>query len=365
MLPDEPRRGFLRSLAARRDAALTARQGLAEGVEPMRRRFPLIGLALLLVSTTVANAQNANWLEEVFPQRFHDFGTVAKGSKVSHTFKVINTTDQDIHIASVAPKCGCTDVKVRAYLIPPGTQTVIEALIDTTKFQGKKDSGLTLKLDKPVFAEVDLNLTCFIRTDVVVNPGQVDFGTVSRQSKPTLAINLTYTGGNPNWGITKIQVISPHIKATAQEVARSGGQVQYVISTTLNPTAEIGFFKDEITLLTNDPTGPAIPISVAAMVQSSVTAAPAILTIGRVKAGESVSKTVLVRSGQPFKVTGLKPTRDELSGKVAEGQKTMHSVTLTFKAPAEPGPFNAVMEVQTDLKDEPPLKVAAFATVIQ
>ncbi len=331
----------------------------------MRRRLSVLSLVCVALSGAMAHAQDVKWLDQVFPQRFHDFGTVAKGSKVAHTFKVINTTEQDIHIAKVSPKCGCTDVKVRAELIPPGTQTIIEAVIDTTKFQGRKDSGLTLKLDKPFFAEVDLNLTCFIRTDVVVNPGQVDFGTVSRQSKPTLAINLTYAGGNPNWAIIKMQTVSPHVKSTIQEVARTGGQVQYVLSTTLNPTAELGFFKDEVTLFTNDPNGPTIPISIAAVVQSSVTAAPAILTIGRVKAGESISKTVYVKAGQPFKVTGLRPSRDELSAKVAEGPKTLHAVTLTFKAPPEPGPFNAVMEVETDLKDEPAIKVPAFATVVQ
>ena len=61
-------------------------------------------------------------------------------------------------------------------MIPPGTQTTVEATLNTTNFQGYKASGLTLILDRPAFVEVDLNLTCFIRGDIVMNPGQIDFG---------------------------------------------------------------------------------------------------------------------------------------------------------------------------------------------
>ncbi len=73
-----------------------------------------------------------------FPERSHDFGTVARGSKVRHSFPVVNSTDQPIHIKSYRAKCGCTDVRLGARDIPPGTQTVVEAVIDTTNFHGYK-----------------------------------------------------------------------------------------------------------------------------------------------------------------------------------------------------------------------------------
>ena len=120
----------------------------------------------------------------VFPERAFDFGTVARGSKVHHTFKLLNRTNQEIHIADWRTKCGCTEVRVGAREIPPGTQTIIEAVIDTTKFQGYKASGLTLVIDRPSFVEVDLNLTCFIQGEIVLNPGQVDFGIVRHASQP-------------------------------------------------------------------------------------------------------------------------------------------------------------------------------------
>ena len=36
----------------------------------------------------------------------------------------------------------------------------------------------------------------------------------------------------------------------------------------------------------------------------------------------------------------------------------------TSKVPTQAGPYNAVCEISTDLKDEPPARVTLFATVV-
>src|SRR3954452_22864943 len=113
----------------------------------------LVVWAVLAISPAVAQ----DWVAAAFPERAFDFGTVARGSKVLHTFKLLNRTNQDIHIADWRTKCGCTEVRVGAREIPPGTLTLIEAVIDTTKFQGYKATGLTLVIDRPNYVEVDLN----------------------------------------------------------------------------------------------------------------------------------------------------------------------------------------------------------------
>ena len=145
--------------------------------------FWIASSALSIVVGSACRAQG-DWLTSVFPERAYDFGTVARGSQIRHSFAVVNTTNEDIRIVDKRTKCGCTDVKIGAYVIPPGTQTTIEATINTTNFQGYKASGLTLILDRPTFIEVNLNLTCFIRGDIVMNPGQFDFGIWRRSAKP-------------------------------------------------------------------------------------------------------------------------------------------------------------------------------------
>ena len=87
-----------------------------------------LSVVAVLASLRADPAGAADWTDAVFPERSHDFGTVARGSKVRHSFKLVNSTNQEIHIASWRTKCGCTDVRVGARDIPPGTQTVIEAV---------------------------------------------------------------------------------------------------------------------------------------------------------------------------------------------------------------------------------------------
>jgi hypothetical protein len=318
----------------------------------------LIGWAALALPAVAA----PDWVSQVLPERSFDLGTVARGSRVLHSFRLMNRTNQEIHIADWRTKCGCTEVRVGAREIPPGTQTVIEAAIDTTKFQGFKASGLTLVIDRPSHVEVDLNLTCFVQGEVVITPGQVDFGIVRRGTTPTITLTLNYTGSHPDFAVTRMRTRTSDVTGKVQRT--SEGTAQFLLTATLSPTLETGYFRDEFTLFTNDPAVPTIPVSVTAQVQSAVTISPSVLNLGRVQPGQVVRKSVLVRSALPFRLTAVKASNDDLSATSdPDGARPMHTVNLTFKAPAQPGPYHAVCEIATDLKDEPIGRVSTFATV--
>jgi hypothetical protein len=328
------------------------------------RCFALVFAAWVATAPSPAHAQQ-NWYDTIFPNgRSYDFGTVARGSKVRHSFLLRNSTNYDIHIAHWRAKCGCTDVKVGARDIPPGTQTTVEATLDTTKFEGYKASGLVLVLDRPQFIELDLNLTSFIRGDVTLTPGYVDFQVVQRGSKPSVTLNLVCY--RPGWEIVKVHTVSDKVKAEVRKLVQTpGAAAQYQIVATLDPDAPTGHFRDEITLLTNDPSSPSIPISVTAAIQAGVSVAPSVINLGRLKPGEEVKKSILVKAARPFKVTGVNAGKPDLTATGAfEDAKPFHTVTLKFKAPTQPGPYNAVLEITTDLKDEPPAKLTTFATIM-
>jgi hypothetical protein len=328
------------------------------------RQLSLLVTAWAALSLQPAGAQS--WVESVLPERSYDFGTVARGSKVRHAFPLVNRTNQELRIATWKTKCGCTEVRVGAQVIPPGTQTTVEAVIDTTRFVGHKPSGLTLVFDQPTYTEIDLNVSCFILGELTLNPGGVDFGVVTRSAaeKPSVQLTLAYAGGQPNWGITRMQTGSEHLKASLQEQSRTpDGRVNYLLTATLDPSDLNGYFKDQITLFTNAGSQ-TIPISVTGQVQSSVTVSPSPLVIGPVKAGQTVTKTLLVRSSQPFKVTGVKPSKDDVTASPDDNTGPLHQVRVTFKAPARSGPYNAAIAIETDLKGEPAANITAFATVV-
>jgi len=330
------------------------------------RRWLLLYTLSVGISAGAARGAGSDWLTVTFPERAYDFGTVARGSQVRHAFPVVNRTNSEIRIASWRTKCGCTNVRVGARVIPPGTQTTVEATIDTTKFQGYKASGLTLVIDRPAFVEIDLNLNCFIRGDVTLSPGQIDFGILRRSAKlPSAALILTYSGGRSDWEISEMKTETDKVKAEAKEISRTAdGQIQWRVTASLQPGIGDGYFKDEITLVTNDRTVRTIPISVVANVRGAVSVTPSLVNFGQVQPGQTVSKTIHVRSSTPFAITKLGASRSDLDPQDSNsGSFADHSVNLKLKVPDGAGPYYAVVKIETDLKDEPPTQIKAFATV--
>lgn len=327
---------------------------------------PLLS-ALAAWTLLISSASAQTWVDSIFPEQSHDFGTVARGSKIKHSFPLINRTNATLHIATWKTKCGCTDVKVGARDIPPGTQTFVEATLDTSRFQGYKPSGLTLIFDQPTYVEKDLNLSCFIRGDVVLNPGVVDFGLAARNASPSVTLNLSYAGGMTNWGILKVETLTDHISAELREIpgTRTPSSVQYQLIATLRSSAPVGYLKEEITLVTNDPSSPRIPVSVTGNVQGAVVVSPSILTLGTLKAGQTLTRTVLVRSSQPFTVKKASSHAGDLSvSDLPNDPKPLQKLTVTIKAPARPGPFHDQLEISTSVDNEPPTKLTAFATIV-
>jgi len=201
----------------------------------------------------------------------------------------------------------------------------------------------------------------------VMNPGQMDFGIVRRSDKmPPASLTLTYAGGRSDWEVTKMKTQSSKVKAELRELSRTAdGQINYTLTATLQPGVSNGYFKDEITLLTNDQSSPSIPISVVANIQSAVAVTPSIINFGGLRPGQSVSKTIVVRSKEPFSITRLSPSQEDLQPAEDEkGPRAVHQLKLTLKAPEQTGPHHATLTIETDIKDEPPALLKTFATVV-
>lgn len=325
----------------------------------------LVTLFLLLVLAYSHQIPGQDWIPSVFPDKTHDFGTVAKGSKLRHSFRVTNSTSKEIHIQAYRTKCGCTEVKIGADRIPPGTQTTIEATLDTTNFQGVKASGLTLVIDQPVSTEVDLNMNCFIRGDVLLTPGLIEFGPVPRTESPTRELTLQYLGGSPDFQITGSQHGSPRLKVKITEQNRSAGQVSYAINANLTAESKLGFYKDQITLKTNDPASPEIPIFITAQINGLLSATPSIMNLGSLSKGSTIEKTVIIKATQGFRLTAAKATKGNVTASLTESpeNKQLHTLKIQYKAPEAAGPDHSILEITTDIKDEPPAVIQLFANV--
>ncbi len=80
---------------------------------------------------------------------------------------------EDAHIKSAKASCGCTSPEVPVQILKTWKKAYVVAKVDTVNFEGQKDVTIDVEFDKPFPAEVQLHIHCYIRTDVVLDPGSV------------------------------------------------------------------------------------------------------------------------------------------------------------------------------------------------
>ena len=247
----------------------------------------------------------------------HDFGAVARGAEVSYRFKVTNLYAQDAHIASVTTSCGCTAPSYDQTPFKSHQSTYINISMDTNRFQHDKSSTVTVTFDQPQYAVVQIPVKVYIRTDVVLTPGSINFGAVDKGAAQERKIELAYAG-DPNWAVTKIVTNNEYLKADVKETRRNNGQVGYDLIVALSPKAPVGYLRQQIVLNTNDQAGQ-IPVLVQARVESDVTVTPSVVQLGSVAPGDG--------SGQDRPLAGPQSVRDR-EGRMRVGPRPLQDATV-------------------------------------
>lgn len=319
-------------------------------------------LGTLLIGTA-GQSVLAGWGEDLFTESGHDFGPVPRGAKVRHDFILTNRLAEPVTIVGVRASCGCTTGKASASTVPVGGSAVIEAEMDTRNFVGVKRTQLMLTLltARGQETEVRLGVEANILSDIVLNPGTIDFGTVSRGKNPLAALTIERVGA-PDWRALRMVSPSKALTATLQEISRGGDLVRYRLSVALRPDAPAGSLRDEIQVLTNDRESPTIPIQVTAQIQGDLTATPAVLALGEATSAEAVKGRYLIRGAGPFAITRIDGSGDGfLLSTDNLDRKPIHILTLTYKPGqgTSQGDLRRTFQVKTDLPGEPPLELTA------
>ncbi len=110
--------------------------------------------------------------------------------------------------------------------------------------------------------EARLAVSCHILSDIVLNPGSIDFGAVARGQAPTQVLTIDRINA-ADWRFVRMVSASRALTRQLVETARSGGSVSYTLKVSLKPDAPAGPLRDELRLVSNDPETPSIPIMVS------------------------------------------------------------------------------------------------------
>jgi hypothetical protein len=328
-----------------------------------RDRFALIVFSggLLLAAATSASAQD--WAEKMFKEKTHEFGSVAKAAKVEYAFEIVNPYKEDVHISSVRASCGCTIPRIQKDTLKSWEKGAIIAEFNTRAFSGQRGARVTVTIDKPFPAEVQLQVHGYIRTDVVVDPGQVALGQVANGAGAEKTVTIDYAGRN-DWQILGVQPNSPYLRADIREVSRQNGRVAYKLAVSLDKSAPPGYVADELILKTNDRRSPQFPVKVEGYVVADLTVSPSSLMLGILQPGQKITKQIVVKGKQPFHVTAVECPDGSFSAVLPTEAKTVHLIPVTFEAGKDPAKIVEKLTIRTDMEGQGSTDLSAYGQVL-
>jgi hypothetical protein len=323
-------------------------------------------LAITLIGLTAAVAAEVNaqdWARKMFDKTSHNFGAVGRGSKQEYAFEFTNLYQEDVRVASVRSTCGCATVRATRESLKTFEKGEIVVVYNTRSFLGAKGSTITVVFDRPYHAEVQLTITGYVRSDVVFNPGSVDFGSVELGRGAERSIDLAYAGRS-DWEIVDIRSANQHFEVELDELARGSGRINYSMLVRLKPSAPAGFIQDQLTIVTNDGGARTMTLAVEGRVESPLTVSPASLFLGVLEPGQTVTRTVVVRGNRPFRIVSIRCDDEHFTfSDLPDDSKPMHFVPVEFTAGNGDANVAQRITIETDLGDQLSAEFMATATI--
>jgi len=322
----------------------------------------------ILVTACASHLFAQKWAEDMFRSKDHSFGDVSRNAKAEYDFVVYNPYLEDIHIRSVSSSCSCTTVSVDQATIKTYETAHVKARFNTDRFLGERGATLTVVIDKPFYATVQLHVKGNIRTDISFQPGVVNFGSIFSGNTAEKEVNFTYQGRS-NWQVIQLKSTNKDVSADLTEISRNAGQVKYLLKVKLAPDASTGYINDRIILVSNEGANKEIPIMVQGVVKQGITVNPSKLFVGNLLPGQEVTKKIVLRAESPFTIKEITCPNDQYSFHFqrihnASPSGNIQIVTVLYKAPDDVAGrlFTDTIRIETDAH-QTPLELQTYAKV--
>jgi hypothetical protein len=225
----------------------------------------------------------------------------------------------------------------------------ILATFNTTSFYGAKAATVTVVFDKPFYAEVQLQVSGEILTDVTLDPAEIAFGEISAGKEAVSEVTVAFSN-RPNLRIQDVRSLFDDLKVKMSEPALSPGRVTYKMRVTLSADAKPGDVAERLTLITNDPFRDKVVVGVTGRIRPPVELKPDAVHFDSVASGDSASERLLLRADKDFAIRQIDCKDKRVSFEFPEGAKKVHFVKMTFTADNDDtGDFKIPIRIETDL----------------
>ncbi len=314
-----------------------------------------------VITTPAQSGPKLSWAEQTFSELAMHFGTVPKGANVVKTVTVTNPYKEDLELTNIGTSCGCFRASTPQKILKTHESTVISVSMDTIKFSGDRNANLdvTMTFNKRDYKSVRIPLKGFIRTDFEINPPAVNLATVEQGRGVAKSVILRTT--RPGMQVTSVRAMNPLLKPEI----RQRSSYEYEIAVALDPSAPLGEIRDLLSIRTNDPSNPELQVEVSGKVEPDLVVTPQQLTLGNMRPGVPVTKSIIIRGQRPFVIEKLERDTelDVWKSKYSRDSKNLHTINLTMTPPDNPGEY--VEEFTITIPGRPePIKVKASGTII-
>jgi hypothetical protein len=310
------------------------------------------------LSLSTLSAQGQDWAKKMFATLEHDFGTVARNSNQQFRFEITNLYKEDVHIASVRASCGCTIPKIETATLKSFEKGAILTTYNTKSFIGQRGATVTVTIDKPFFAEIQLQVAGFIRSDVVFTPNSLEFGEFQLSSKPKKEFRVQYAG-RTDWSITDVRSKQAYYNVEILERTVLASGVEYRLVVELKENVPVGYLTDYLIIVTNDPLNREIQLPLSGKASAPVTLSPAALLLGILSPDDSIKKRLILRGTESFSITSIRCNHDGVSfesdskpaaNSNAPAPKQLHIIPVAFQAGTTAGKIQAMITVEVKME---------------
>jgi hypothetical protein len=285
----------------------------------------------------------------MFNETHHDFGVVSRNAKTEYAFTIENIYEEDVHISSVRSSCGCTKPVLNKKSLKTWEKAELVAQFNTRSFIGNKNAVITVVIDQPFYAEVQLTVQGHIRSDVVTEPGEINFGEVAAGTSREIPIRISYAGRS-DWKVMDVRGNSDFLSVRLDPIKRQGNLSVYTMHVTLLDGAPIGDLQDDLTVVTNDPQGGEFSLPTMARIAAPVSVTPSQIAIGDVTTGQIKSERFIVKGKLPFRITEIQCDDERFEFKVPSDSKPVHVIPFAFRGEkGASGDFRQSLLIKTDL----------------
>lgn len=308
-------------------------------------------------------------------QRIIDLGKVVEGDKVTAVWRLENQGTADLVIDNTRASCGCTVVQLAESdkVIPPGETLALKAEFDSRGRKGVQQKSVSVYSNDAANPVLTLDLRAEVEALYDISPANIlNLGSVRRGEISPRKIDLLPGPGHGELRLLGLDFPEGSPLLLTHEAFDSDGRTGERISIAVSDTASPGPIDVSLTIrlrvgeLERERTLP-----IRGQVIGALTWQPQVVDATRVpspwgkrfapvaiRSTDSVPFEILESHAGPL-LTVTVPSAEH------QPRSAQHTIVLSLREGAPPGPFAATLEVRTNLLDQPLIRVPIFGIVAE